>query len=65
MHIPGADPEYVWIGDRWGSAADGLHGHDMTYWQPLHFDAEGNITQFEWVDAVNLTLPAAAVARHR
>lgn len=48
----------VWVGDRWQSAPDGLKGHDFTFWEPLSFDAGGNITHMQWVD--NFTLPLGA-----
>ena len=54
--LPGVVPEYIWIGDRWGSAPDGLHGHDSTYWQPLEFDADGGIRPFRWVDDVTVNI---------
>jgi len=34
--------QYIWIGDRWQSAPDGIKGHDFTYWGPLVF-SDGNI----------------------
>jgi len=33
---------YIWIGDRWQSAPDGIKGHDFTYWGPIIF-SNGNI----------------------
>jgi hypothetical protein len=51
------DQQYIWIGDRWGSAPDGLHGHDFSYWQLLEFDEQGDILQFDWKDGVEVVLP--------
>jgi hypothetical protein len=31
---------YVWIGDRWGSAPDGIKGHDLQVWVPLRFQGK-------------------------
>ena len=45
-----------WYGDRWQSAPDGVKGHDFTYWSPLAFAADGNITAFAWVDNFTITV---------
>ena len=59
MQLPaGSTPEYVWIGDRWGSAPDSLHGHDLTYWQPLRFSENGSVAEFEWLDSFEIELGA-------
>ena len=59
LQLPASSsPSHIWIGDRWGSASDGLHGHDMTYWQPLEFEADGSIRQFSWVDRFTISLAA-------
>eukprot|EP00456_Euglypha_rotunda_P031921 TRINITY_DN24782_c0_g1_i4.p1 TRINITY_DN24782_c0_g1~~TRINITY_DN24782_c0_g1_i4.p1 ORF type:complete len:156 (+),score=29.23 TRINITY_DN24782_c0_g1_i4:3-470(+) len=36
--------QYLWQGDHWQSAPDGLKGHDFSYWQPLSFGSDGNVT---------------------
>ena len=33
--------QYVWIGDRWGSAPDHLKSHDFTYWGLLNWTGAG------------------------
>ena len=33
--------QYVWIGDRWGSAPDHLKSHDFTYWSLLNWTGAG------------------------
>jgi hypothetical protein len=58
MALPGQDPPFIWIGDRWGSARDGLHGHDFTYWSPLRFDDAGMLLQFVEVPGVNISISA-------
>lgn len=44
-------PQYMWYGDRWQSAPDGIKGHDFTYWSPLAFAPDGNMTSFGWQDS--------------
>ena len=58
LQLPrGSVPEWIWIGDRWGSAADGLHGHDLSYWQPLDFADDGSILPFAtWHDSIAVTV---------
>jgi len=34
VHTP-AGLEYVWTGDMWQSAADGIKAHDLQFWAPL------------------------------
>jgi hypothetical protein len=51
--------EYIWIGDRWGSAPDGRKGHDFQFWSaPLQFGQDGMIAPLAWVAAWQLDLPA-------
>lgn len=33
--------QYMYIGDHWQSAPDGIKGHDFTVWAPLFFSADG------------------------
>lgn len=59
-HIEGGGVEYVWTGDRWGSAPDGLKSHDFQYWQPLAFDdsvSPPTIAKTHWMDSFRLQLP--------
>ncbi|KAH3743020.1 glycosyl family 43 [Pelomyxa schiedti] len=44
---------WVWTGDLWGSAPDGLKGHDFQYWQPVTFDdsvVPPKLSMLSWVD---------------
>ncbi|MHA7128118.1 family 43 glycosylhydrolase [Algoriphagus namhaensis] len=42
---------YIWMGDLWGSASDGVKGHDYQYWSsPLEFYSNGNIKRMRWQD---------------
>ena len=45
--------QYIWSGDRWQSALDGLKGHDFTYWQPMIFNGT-NIEKNYWMDQFEL-----------
>eukprot|EP01002_Notosolenus_urceolatus_P008015 NODE_3140_length_976_cov_5.019417_g2617_i0.p1 GENE.NODE_3140_length_976_cov_5.019417_g2617_i0~~NODE_3140_length_976_cov_5.019417_g2617_i0.p1 ORF type:complete len:260 (+),score=11.27 NODE_3140_length_976_cov_5.019417_g2617_i0:46-780(+) len=45
---------YVWTGDRWGQAPDGLKGHEGQFWGPLDFGAAGEVLPVEWVDSFEL-----------
>eukprot|EP00047_Mylnosiga_fluctuans_P006490 m.247211 g.247211 ORF g.247211 m.247211 type:complete len:382 (-) comp15327_c0_seq1:59-1204(-) len=46
--------EYVWTGDRWQQAPDGIKGHDPQYWVPLDFTADGTIKPVSWVDSFTM-----------
>jgi hypothetical protein len=49
---------FLWIGDRWHSAPDGIKGHDFQYWSsPLQFDQDGMIKQLKWEDQWIFELP--------
>jgi len=52
-------PQYLWQGDRWQSAPDGLKGHDFSYWGPMTFDSEGNVQPFTFLDTftINVAVP--------
>merc|ERR1712232_413780 len=57
--------EYVWTGDRWGSAPDGLKSHDFQYWQPLEFNdtvVPPTIAKTRWIDNFTLTIPVASTS---
>jgi len=42
--------QYIWQGDRWQSAPDGLKGHDFTYFGPLSFDAQGGVAALTFLN---------------
>lgn len=42
--------DYIWTGDRWQQAPDGIKGHDPQYWIPLEFHADGRIKKVHWSD---------------
>ena len=59
IQVPGGDdePTFVWTGDRWQQAPDGLKGHEGQFWAPLAFDSEGSIGPVHWVDEFALRVP--------
>ena len=36
--------QFMYVGDHWQSAPDGLKSHDFTVWAPLVFADDGNVT---------------------
>lgn len=61
IRIPQADGslQYVWTGDRWQSAEDGVKAHDLQYWSVLQFANVGGIDlplQFTWQDEIQITV---------
>jgi hypothetical protein len=47
--------QFIWMADLWGSASDGVKGHDYQYWSaPLQFYDNGRIKPIQWVDNVTL-----------
>ena len=45
-------PEFIWMGDLWGSASDNVKGHDYQYWSaPLEFNKDGSIAPLSWTDS--------------
>ncbi len=50
-------PEFIWMGDLWGSASDNIKGHDYQYWSaPLRFNEQGWIEPLKWVDQWELEI---------
>ena len=48
---PGGGTGYIWTGDRWQQAPDGLFAHDPQTWAPLEFDdSTGAILPMAWHD---------------
>jgi len=46
----------MYIGQRFGSALDGLKCHDFQYWYPLQFEADGKVKDIPFVDEFTLQL---------
>lgn len=42
---------FVWTGDLWQQAPDGLKGHEGQYWSPLYFTSNGSIEPMEYVES--------------
>lgn len=51
---------YIYAGDRWGQAFDGLKGHEPQYYFPLSFNADGTINHITWNDTVSFNIEVAA-----
>ncbi len=46
--------QLIWMGDLWGSASNGIKGHDYQYWSaPLQFYKNGLIKPLKWLDKVS------------
>jgi len=45
---------YVWTGDRWQQAPDGIKGHEPQFWVPLTFNTDGSIEPISWLDEFQL-----------
>jgi len=50
----------MYIGQRFGSATDGLKCHDFQYWYPIQFQADGTVKQIPFVDQFTLELKVKA-----
>jgi beta-xylosidase len=48
--------DFVYTGDLWTSAKDGLKSHDAQYWDVLNFDQEGGIEQMTFKESVEIRL---------
>jgi hypothetical protein len=49
--------QYIWMGDLWGSASDGIKGHDYQFWSaPLQFYKNGLIRLIEWKDKWSISV---------
>lgn len=49
--------QYIWMGDLWGSATDGVKGHDYQFWsRPLEFYSNGLIKPLQWVNQYQLII---------
>jgi len=51
-------PAFIWIGDNWQSAPDGVKAHDYQYWTPLQWNESSTpprVKALEWVDQFYVT----------
>jgi hypothetical protein len=50
-------PQFIWMGDLWGSATDNMKGHDYQFWSaPLRFYTNGLIQPLQWTNAYQLKI---------
>ena len=59
--LAGGERGLVWAGDRWGSADDGLFGHNKQFWGLLQWDdaaAPPRVAALQWQDTLSLDLAA-------
>ena len=49
---------YIWMGDLFGSAADGTKAHDLQYWSPLEFTDDGRILPLKGLRKWDISLSA-------
>ena len=47
---------HMFTGTNVGSALDGQKCHDLQYWAPLEFDADGRVLNMSWVSSFTLDL---------
>lgn len=58
-YIDGAGrPAFIYYGNRWQSAPDGVKGHDFTLWAPVTFQTNGFMAPLQRLDQFNVTLPS-------
>ena len=57
----GGEPLPVYVGQRFGSADDGLKCHDYQYLAPLHVGEDGVVAELSWVNefTVEIGIPVA------
>merc|ERR1712216_38507 len=48
----GAKEQFIWTGDRWQQAPDGVKGHEGQTWAVLQFDEQGRIEPLRWQDSI-------------
>jgi len=52
------ETQFMWQGDRWQSAPDGIKGHDMTYWGVIQWaNASGGMQPMKSLDSFSLNMP--------
>lgn len=47
---------YIWTGDRWQQAPDGIKGHEGQFWAPLSFDANGILLNVTWINSFTIDM---------
>jgi hypothetical protein len=54
----GGEPLPMYIGQRFGSADDGLKCHDYQYWAPIVVDESGVVEEMQWVNEFKVEITA-------
>jgi|TARA_B110000977_G_scaffold131713_1_gene167789 hypothetical protein len=54
-----AQSDFIWTGDRWMQAPDGMKGHEPQYWGRLHFDAKGVVQRQVFEESITFATPPA------
>lgn len=52
----GNGKDFIWTGDRWMQAADGIKGHEPQFWARLEFDSQDRVQPLRWVDNVTISM---------
>ena len=52
----GGESDFIWTGDRWMQAPDGIKGHEPQTWTRLSFDDADNVLPLQWVDELEITM---------
>ena len=62
----GGEPLPMYVGQRFGSADDGLKCHDYQYWSPLAIRPDGGVAEMSWVDqfTVEIGVPLSTAHAH-
>lgn len=55
VDLAGGGTAWIWAGDRWQQAPDGLKAHDPQLWVPIEFNADNSIAPLRFLD--NFSLP--------
>ena len=52
------EKQFMYVGDHWQSAPDGLKSHDFTVWAPIVFDANGTASSPGFLDSFTVDVGA-------
>ena len=53
---PNGSTGFIWTGDRWMQAPDGVKGHEPQFWTTLQFDTAGRVLPIRWVDSMSVDM---------
>ena len=48
--------DFIWTGDRWMQAPNGVKGHEPQFWTTLQFDTAGRVLPIRWVDSMSVDM---------